>query len=99
MLFLGLGGGRWLLPTQARYIPIALLGFASGALILGTSRVLMAPDRARRRLYIGMYLLLFVPVFVMVRLWLVDGASWLVAGGAMALTLAAFGVAARRDTG
>ena len=98
MIFLTLGGGRWLLPTLAKYIPAALLGFASAALIWGTGSDLMAPDRARRRWYLGLNLLLSVPVIVMVRLWFSDGTSWLVAGASMAFTLAVFWVVVLRGT-
>ena len=90
MIFLSLGGGRWFFPTQAKYIPAALLGFAMASVLWGIG--LMASGRSGQRWYLALYPLLSVTIFVLVRIFVDDGISWFVAGATMAMTVAVFGV-------
>ena len=97
MISLGFGSGRRLFPVGVRYFPAALLGLGVAALLFGVARDVRAPDRARRRVYFAVYLLLAAMVIVMIRLLSFDGTSWLVAGATMALTLAVIAAMVRRS--
>ncbi len=97
MIFLAMGGGKRLFPTQAEYIPPVLLGFAAAAIVWGMG--LIGSDRLKRRLWgnVGLHMLVLVPLIVAARFMISDGTAWLVAGGAMVLTLAINEVATRRS--
>jgi hypothetical protein len=95
MIFVVMGGGRWLFPAQAEYIPPVFLGFAAACIVWGLGLVGLDPLKRWRHL-LPLLTLLF-PLIAVGRFIISDGTAWFVAGGAMVLTLAIYGVAMRRS--
>ena len=97
VIFVAMGGGRWLFPAQDEYIPAVCLGFAAACIVWGLGLVGLDRLKRRRWRHVGPLLALLVPLIAAGRFIISDGTAWLVAGGAMVLTLAINGVAMRRS--
>ncbi len=97
VIFVAMGGGRWLFPAQAEYIPVVFLGFAAACIVWGMGLVGLDPLKRRRWRHVGPLLALLFPLIAAGRFMISDGTAWFVAGGAMVLTLAINGVAMRRS--